>query len=156
NYMLGGSGATNFYSAGGDDIVTGTAGRDKFFIPAVPGNANIVFGAWNDGHGNWIPRVTIDATGLHQEELVSDRVIDHIGGITGPGNNRVSLDLGGHVLDALSGIAVTCTTGNNRVELSDFPGSVSVQAGSGNDIVLNGNSRSLELIGGSGFSTYEV
>jgi Ca2+-binding RTX toxin-like protein len=156
NFILAGAGLTTIYSAGGDDTVTGVAGRDTFFIPPVAGNANVVFGAANDGHGNWIPKVTIDAPGLHQEELVHVRGIDQIGVITGAGNNRVTVDLGGHVLEGLTGISVQCTTGNNRVEMSDFPGRVTVQAGSGNDIVFGGSIQGLELIGGTGFSTYEV
>jgi Ca2+-binding RTX toxin-like protein len=156
NFILAGTGPTTIYSCGGDDTVTGTAGRDTFFIPPVAGNANVVFGAANDGHGNWIPKVTIDAPGLHQEELVHVRGIDQIGVITGAGNNRVTVDVGGHVLESLAGISVQCTTGNDRVELTDFPGRATVQAGSGSVLVLGGSVRGLELVGGSGSSIYEV
>jgi Ca2+-binding RTX toxin-like protein len=156
NFLVGGTGPTTFYAGGGSDTVTGTAGRDTFFIPPVPGNANIVLGAQPDDHGNLVPKVTIDTGRLHLEELVHVRGIDRIGVITGAGNNNIRVDLGSH---AVYDIAIQCGNGNDRVDLTGFEGSAKVQAvqtGVGTVLVLGGSARGLELIGGSGSSTYEV
>src|SRR5262249_33113442 len=62
NYILAGNGPgrTFIYSGGADDTITGTAGKDIFYVPSAPDNANIVFTAQDDGHGNLIPVVDID------------------------------------------------------------------------------------------------
>lgn len=154
NFLIAGTGPTTFYSGGGDDTVTGTPGKDTFFIPPLSDNSNIVFTAQDDGYGNKIPVITVDAGAVHQVEQVHVRGITQIGVITGAGNNNVQVNLGSY---ALYNIAVQCTSGNDRIDLTGFQGGATVQAGSGNDIVVGGSpTRGVELDGGTGLSTYKV
>src|SRR5262249_2412673 len=104
-------------------------------------------------HGNPSPLVTIDAGGRHLEEHAHVHGINRIGVRLGAGNNTVRTAMGSY---AVYDIAVECGNGSDRVDLTGFQGAATVQAGSGNVFGPGGSPRGLELIGGSGSSTYEV
>jgi streptogramin lyase len=157
DFIVAGAGATTIYSGGADDTVTGTAGKDTFFVRPLPDNSTITFTAVQDSSGNYIPAVHVVAGSVDETELVHVRGISQIGVLLGSQNNTVKLDLQGHLIPGLDGINIKCTTGNDTVmNLSAFPGNVTVQAGSGTDTVFFGGLRNLELDGGTGQSIYEV
>jgi streptogramin lyase/Ca2+-binding RTX toxin-like protein len=155
NYILAGNGRTTIYSGGADDTVTGTAGKDTFFVPPAPDNATIRFTAHDDGYGNTIPVVDFFVgMVLQREEKVHSRGITQIGVVASAGDNSIQVNLGSY---ALYDIAVQCTTGNDRIDLTGFQGGATIQAGSGNDTVVGGSPmRGVELDGGTGLSTYLV
>ena len=157
NFILAGAGAMTFYSGGADDTVTGAAGKDTFFVRPLPDNSTITFTAVQDSSGNYIPAVHVVAGSVDETEMVHVRGISQIGAILGAGTNTVSVALGGHTIPGLDGINIKATSGNDTVDLGDFPGSATVQAGSGIDSVLfAAKLTGLELDGGTGQSTYEV
>jgi Ca2+-binding RTX toxin-like protein len=145
NFLLAGTGPTSIYGGGGDDTVTGSAGKDTFFVPPAPDNANVVFTAQADGHGNQIPVVTIDSGAVHLVEMIHARGFTQFGVITGGGTNRVTVNLGSYGLYDLN---VQCGSGNTTVDLSGFQGGATVTGGTGNDTILGGIRKDIVVNGG--------